>query len=185
MIETEPGPTPSGSQTPEEFMENLFVKEAVIGSEIETYYGDTPPSLVGQYTTTGEITKHHSGLIGPFPAIVSFTACLFNQGHSDSISFAESVGDFLFGGEESLITGDNGRFTIWGEFLETNNVIGLSDSCTATVVFIMSGRKLDNGDIRAQGLTVTTELQDCQGFVGGWYMWEADFSFDGTCSETE
>lgn len=184
MIETDPGPVFSGFQSPEEFIENPYVSEAIEGSEIEIYYGDNPPSLAGKYNTNGEITKHHPGLIAAFPSVISSTFCLYNQ-TLETIDFTESAGDLTIGGEGNYITGDNGMFTIWGESLQTGSVAGLPGDCTATVVFIMSGRKLDNGDLYAKGLTVTTELKDCQGFIGGWYMWEADFDYDGNCSGPE
>lgn len=179
MIEQDPGPVYSDFQSPEELMENPYLSKAISESGIETYLGTNPPIIDGKYSADGAIIKHHPSIIGPFPAISSSNICFYNQSKT-TIDFEESVDDI--NGVGSYLTGENGRFTIWGESSNSGTILGVPLDCNATVVVIISGRRLEDGDLQVKALVVSTELKNCEGFVGGWYIWEAGLTFIGICS---
>jgi len=178
-------PKTSNFNSPEEFIENPDVEKAKNNSGINIYYGDNPPPLAGKYITDGRVTKASPELSALISLPINSTTCLYNQTVSGSISFSESVGTISVSGTGGYITGDNGKFSIWGEALQSGSEAGLPNDCSITVVVIMSGQKLSGGDLTAKGLTVITEVKNCsdvdEDITGVWWMWEADFILQGSC----
>ena len=89
------------------------------------------------------------------------------------------------GGAGGYITGESRKFTIWGESRQNGEEAGLPDELTITVALIMSGQKLNGGDLIAKGLTVVTEvegMEDYEELTGIWWMWEAYFFLEGSCT---
>jgi len=179
-------PKTSNFNSPKEFIENPDVEKAKNNSGIEIYYGENPPPLAGEYITDGSVTKASPELISLVSTPINSTFCLYNQTISGSISFAETLGSIYVTGIGGYITGDNGKFSIWGESIQTGSEAGLPDECTITVVAIMSGQKISGGDLFTKGLSIITEVKNCEdlneGLVGLWWMWEADFILHGECS---
>ena len=166
---------------PEEYIENPSVKHAVKDSRIPVYPGDNPPALVGKYLTNGEVEDASyifQSLIG-LPVISEFE--LYNQTTSGKISFREKVEGITVSGTGGYITGNNGRFTIYGESRQSGSEAGLPNDISLNVVVLMSGSKLSNGDLTVKGIsiisdiTTTNKQYNTEGIEGSWWMWEADF----------
>jgi len=183
--EPESPPKTSDFDSPEEFIKNPDIKEAEDESGITFYYGDNPPALVGEYSTDGEVTKTSPELVNMISFPINSTFCLYNQTSSGLISFTESIMNIKVGGAGGYITGESGKFTIWGESRQNGEEAGLPDELTITVALIMSGQKLNGGDLIAKGLTVVTEvegMEDYEELTGIWWMWEAYFFLEGSCT---
>lgn len=187
-------PKTSDFDSPGEIIENPDVKEATENSSIEVNKGDDPPALAGEYETNGEITETSSKLSEVEGTSISTVVCLYDQTSNGLISFRETVGEISASGIGGYITGDYGKFTIWGES-EQSEEAGLPEDISITVVILISGQKLSEGDLAAKGVTVFTEvhvsdeseysdeeLNQLNDAVGEWYMWEADFNLQGSCS---
>lgn len=107
------------------------------------------------------------------------------------MDFQEKVRGLVFWGSGGYITGDNGKFTIWQESKQSGREAGLPNDITINVVLLMSGTKLNNGDLSAKGISIVTEVTttnseyDIESIEGMWWMWEADFDLQtGTKSAT-
>ena len=108
---------------------------------------------------------------------------LYNQTTSGKISFQEIIGSISVSGSAGYITGENGKFTIYGESRQSGSEVGLPDDLSINVVFMMSGTKLSNGDLSAvKGISILTEVNtnnksygDIKTLEGNWWMWNADF----------
>jgi len=171
------------SPGPDDFLKNPSVKGAVNESGIEINKGTTPPALAGTYLTDGEIVDASYLLDDLIGVSINTEFELYNQTISGKISFRETVGGFTFSGIGGYITGNSGKFTIYGESRQSGSEAGLPNDLSINVVLLMSGVKLSNGDLSAvKGISVITEVKtsnksygDVKSIEGNWWMWEADF----------
>lgn len=167
--------------SPEEFIENPSVKAAVKDSHIPIYEGENPPPLAGTYYTNGKITDASSVISELVGREVNSVVILYHQTASGKIDFQEKAGGITVMASGGYITGENGRFTIWQESIQSGSEAGLPDDITMTVAFLMSGTKLSDGDLNASGITIITKVEttnknyDVDLLEGLWWMWKASF----------
>lgn len=165
----------------EEYIENPSVNKAVEESNIPVYEGDNPPALAGDYTTEGEIIDGSSSINFLIGQEINSITTLYNQTASGRISFREKIGSLTVWGSGGYITGNSGRFTIWQESSQSGSDAGLPNDITINVALLMSGTKLENGDLDAKGISIITDVEtdnsdyDVEAILGIWWMWEADF----------
>lgn len=174
--------------SPEEYISNPSVDDAVEESEIDIHYGSNPPALAGDYSTSGNVTdasEEFSSLIG---LRIESDITLYNQTTSGRISLREKVGDLTAWASGGYITGDNGYFTIWQESVQSGSEAGLPDDLTIYVSLLVSGYKDDDGDLSLSGLTIITDAEsdnsdyNLEAVIGLWYMYDAVFELDGAAS---
>lgn len=174
--------------SPEEYLENPSVKQAVQESNIEVYQGEEPPRLAGNYIADGKISDASSAIYAMVGAKVNSLIVLYNQTSSGKISFREKVGDIIVWGSGGYITGEYLSFTIWQESKQTGEEAGLPDDVAIYVSLIMSGTKDSYGNLEAKGISIITEVKtsnpdyDVDQMVGVWWMWKADFTLEGEAS---
>jgi hypothetical protein len=104
----------SNFSTPEEYIVNPSVKEAISESGIVINKGDTPLSLAGMYLVDGKVidaSAVFSSMVG-YPINSEFN--LYNQTASGKISFQEIAGGITASGSGGYITGDNGNYHLSG-----------------------------------------------------------------------
>ena len=166
---------------PEEYIENPSVKSAIEDSRIPMYLGENPPALAGRYLTNGEVEDTSYGLSELIGMQIRSEFELFNQTSSGIISFREKIEGASVSGIGGYITGENGRFTIYGESKQSGSEAGLPDDISMNVVLLMSGTKISNGDLIVKGISIITDVKtsnkqyNVKDLEGGWWMWEADF----------
>lgn len=174
-----PAPEPG----PDHIVQNPSVKKAINESGIEINEGDTPPALAGNYLTNGGVVDASylfNDLIGES---INTEFDLYNQTTSGKISFQENVEEISVSGIGGYITGENGKFTIYGESKQSGSEAGLPDDLSINVVILMSGTKLSNGDLSpVKGISIITKVNtsnksygDVKTLEGNWWMWNADF----------
>lgn len=172
----------SNFSEPEEYIENPSVKAAINESGISINEGDNPPPLAGTYLTDGEVTDASyivNSLVG-LP--INSEIRLYNQTSSGKIDFQEKISGITAWGSGGYITGDHGKFTIWQESKQSGSEAGLPDDITINVALLMSGVKLNNGDLSAKGISILTEVTttnseyDIGSMERIWWMWDADFN---------
>jgi len=178
-----PSSKTSGFYAPEEFIENPSVKNAVRESGIPVNNGDTPPALAGTYLSNGSITNVSSLLNEMLGVAIQSEFILSKQTASGRIELEERIGGIRATGIGGYITGANGNFTIYIESYQSGSEAGLPSGVSVNVVLLMSGTKLNNGDLsNVQGLTIYTNASssnnayDVRNVIGAWYKWKADFS---------
>ncbi len=171
----------SNFSEPEEYIENPSVAAAINESGININEGDDPPPLAGTYLTDGEIEDASYILNSLIGIPINSEIKLYNQTASGKIDFQEKVGGLTAWGSGGYVTGENGRFTIWQESRQSGSEAGLPDDITINVALLMSGTKLNSGDLTAKGISIITEVitsndeYDIESVEGIWWMWEADF----------
>jgi len=171
-----------GFSSPEDFIENPSVQSALEESGVPIYEGNDPPPLAGTYLADGEVTDASYELYNAIGAPIQSTIVLSKQTASGKIDFAEMVGDMSVSGSGGYITGNNGRFTIYQESKQSGSEAGLPDEVSMTVVLLMSGKKVSNGDLEnVEGISIITEANssdpsyNMNAVKGLWWKWEADF----------
>jgi len=174
----------SGFTTPDEFVQNPSVKDAINESGIEINEGTNPPALAGNYLTNGKVIDASDLLSDEIGSTINTEFDLYNQTTSGKISFQEKVGEISVSGIGGYITGENGKFTIYGESMQSGSEAGLPDDLSMNVVLLMSGTKLSNGNLSPmKGISIITEVNtsnksygDVKTLEGNWWMWNADFT---------
>ena len=168
--------------SPEEFIENPSVINAINESDFPVYSGNTPPALVGTYLSNGVVTDASYLLFETIGIPIRSEFILSKQTTSGKIDFEERVGGIKASGIGGYITGANGKFTIYGESKQSGSEAGLPNDVSITVVFLMSGTKSNNGNLTdVEGISIITEatsrnnVYDLREIKGSWYKWEADF----------
>jgi len=108
---------------------------------------------------------------------------LSNQTTSGKIDFAESISGINVSGIGGYITGDNGRFTIYGESEQSGSEAGLPDGVSLTIVVMMSGTQSSNGNLTGmQGISIITDAAsnnssyNVAALKGLWWKWDATFT---------
>jgi len=175
--------------SPDAFLKNPYVSDAVNESNIPVNQGNNPPALAGTYSTNGSITdasNELSSLIGT-PILSVFV--LSNQTTSGKIDFSESVSGINVFGIGGYITGDNGRFTIYGESKQSGTDAGLPNGLSLTVVVMMSGTQSNNGNLTGvQGISIITDAAsnnssyNVAAIKGLWWKWDATFTLQKVAS---
>ena len=185
----------SNFNSPEEFLENPSVKNAIAESDISIYQGENPPVLSGIYDAAGsviDVSENASDLYGsPINSVVT----LYNQTASGKINFKEQVSGVTVYGAGGYIIGKNGDFSIFQESLQSGEEAGLPSDLTITVVLIMSGSKYSQGnsqgDLRAKGISIVTKATstnpknyDLKEIEKIWWMWDAYFNLEGPAKKS-
>ncbi len=148
-------------ESPDEFLENPDIADAILESNFSINYGSTPPNIEGSYTLAGSVVNaSQSSLIGTaMGSIIEF----YNQ-VLDNLDLRETVGTQVATAEGSFIIGNYGRFTIFEESKQNY------DDGYVYVALLMSGTLYDSGTIDAYTLTTITEVEGIEGAeAGGWY----------------
>lgn len=188
-------PKKSGFNSPEEFLKNPSVKNAVAESDIPIYEGENPPVLSGIYNAVGSVTDASSIASDLYGLPINSTITLYNQTASGKIDFKEQVSGIVVYGSGGYIIGQNGEFSIFQESLQSGEEAGLPSDLSITVVLIMSGAKYiqgDNqGDLRAKGISIITKATstskdkyDIESIEKIWWMWDAYFTLEGPAKKS-
>jgi hypothetical protein len=159
----------------EEFMDNPSVQDGIDESGQPVNQGDDPPPIAGKYYAVGSVVDStHSSLVG---SPIDSSICLYDQTHSGLINYAEVAGDTAITATGNYVTGDFDRFTIWQE------ADAYFYGCRQHNALIMSGYKLENGDLQVSGLTVVLEAEDCDSLGPGfWFQTEFYMTLECACS---
>jgi len=172
----------SGFSSPEKFIENPSVSAALRESGMPVYEGDSPPALAGTYLSNGSVTNTSPQLNVLIGAPVQSEFILSKQTESGKIDFEERLGGIRVSGSGGYITGTKGNFTIYLNSNQTGSEAGLPDDVSVTVVLMMSGTKLNNGNLgNVEGISVITKATsknsdyDLRSIEGSWWKWKADF----------
>ncbi|MEK6833314.1 MAG: hypothetical protein AABY32_04655 [Nanoarchaeota archaeon] len=181
----------SNFESPEEFLENPSVQNAINESDMPIYYGKTPPVLSGKYSTDGSVTDASSVVSELIGLPITSTITLYNQTASGKISFKEEISGIVAWGTGGYIIGENGKFSIFQESLQNGEEAGLPSDLSITVILVMSGTKYSQGDLIAKGISIITkatspnsEDYDLEALENVWWMWEADFYLEGPASKS-
>jgi len=169
--------------SPEAFLKNPYVSDAVNESNIPVNQGNNPPALAGTYSTNGSVTDASDELSSLIGNPIQSVFVLSNQTASGKIDFAESVSGINVSGIGGYITGDNGRFTIYGESKQSGTDAGLPDGISLTVVIMMSGTQSNNGNLTGvQGISIITDAAsnnssyNVAAIKGLWWKYNATFT---------
>lgn len=168
--------------SPEEYVENPSVKNAVSNSGISLYEGNNPPPLAGEYSVIGEVINASPELSIIIGRNFNSQITLYNQTVSGRIDFVERVYGLTAWATGGYITGESGSFTIWQESKQSGSEAGLPEDITIAVALLISGTKLGNGDLDARGISIITNVETTNSSYnsdkveGIWWMWEADFN---------
>jgi hypothetical protein len=168
----------NGFSSPEEYIVNPSVKNALKESNVPVYEGDNPPALAGTYSADGYVTDASYEMSDIIGAPIQSEIVLSKQTTSGKIDFEERVSGIKVSGSGGYITGDNGRFTIYQESKQSGSEAGLPDGVTLTVVLMMSGTKSSNGNlVGVEGISIVTEVNNSsyKKAEGWWWKWNADF----------
>jgi len=166
---------------PEEFISNPSITAAVTESGFSINLGENPPPLAGTYLTNGEVVDASTIVNDLIGMPINSEIKLYNQTVSGKIDFQEKLGEITAWGSGGYITGENGKFTIWQESEQSGEEAGLPDDITINVALLMSGTKLNNGDLTAKGISIVTEVvttnsqYDVESIEKIWWMWDAYF----------
>jgi len=170
-------------ESPEEYLENPSVKNAVEDSDFPIYEGNAPPRLAGDYLTYATVTSTSpllEDLVGTL--LVNSKITLYNQTASGEISLQETLNDITVWGSGGYITGENNDFTIWQESRQSGSEAGLPDDVTVYVSLLISGYKEDDGDLKISGISIITRVvtdnkeYDIDKIEGQWWMYEGTLS---------
>lgn len=174
-----------GFDSPEEFLVNPSVQEAIDDSNIPIYEGEEPPVLSGTYEVDGSVVDVSTIFQGLYGAQINSTFILYNQTASGEISFREEIQGIIVSGSGGYIIGEDMKFTIFQESFQSGAEAGLPSGVSITVVLIMSGKKYETGDLVANGISIITNATssnfdyDVEGAIGNWWMWKAYFTLEG------
>jgi hypothetical protein len=175
----------SDFQSPGEFVENPSVTSAIDDSGITIIWGNSPPALAGDYNASGHITDTSYELRGLVGRQINSLFTLYNQTTSGGISFRESVGGYTAWGSGGYVTGAGGQFTIWQESKQSGPEAGLPNDITINVALIMSGSKLNTGNLNARGVSIITDVittntsYNTDNVRGRWWAWDVNLSLVG------
>ncbi len=190
--EKDDDPKKENFNSPEEYLENPSVENAMNESNIPIYHGDTPPVLSGVYNVAGSVTDASLDIRPYLYGLpINSTITLYNQTASGEIDLKEQAQGITVYGRGGYIIGENGYFSIFQESLQTGEGAGLPSDVSVTVVVIMSGKKYDNGDLTAEGISIITNV-DCsdpeeyniESLEKTWWMWEAYFTLEGPAKKS-
>ena len=174
-----------GFDGPEEYLANPDIDRAVEESGMEVHLGETPPRLAGNYAVDGTVVDAHVDISHLRNTPLRSTFCFFNQTARNTIEFRESLQGISVSGQGGFISGSGGFFTTWQESDQEGETAGLPDGCSLHVAAMISGVKLDGGDLSAEGLSVITDTLGCPSsdvrVEGLWWRWEAPFRLLGDC----
>lgn len=171
----------SNFSEPEEYIENPSVTAAINESGIIINEGDNPPPLAGTYFLDGEVVDASYIVYSLVGLPINSEFKLYNQTTSGKIDFQEKLEGLSVWGSGGYVTGDDGKFTIWQESNQSGSEAGLPNDLTINVALLMSGTKLNNGDLSGKGISIITEVTttnseyDIESLEDIWWMWEADF----------
>ncbi len=184
-------PKKSNFNSPEEFLENPSVKNAVAESNIQVYEGENPPVLSGIYDVAGSVIDVSPIVSELYGLPINSTITLYNQTASGKISFKEEMFGIVVWGTGGYIIGENGKFSIFQESLQNGKEAGLPSDLSITVVLIMSGTKYSQGDLKAKGISIVTKVTspnpenyDIESIERIWWMWEAYFNLEGPAKKS-
>lgn len=171
--------------SPDGFLANPAISDAIVASGIEINTGDHPPQLEGEYHAEGSVTQTHPDMLTLEGNPIASILCFYNQ-YSNSIIFNEKLGDVLSKDRIAYVTGSGGKFSIWQEARESGHASGLPEGCTIHSSLIMSGHQDENGDLRAEGLNTFIHVEGCDDdevMRGQWWHWSATLSFNPECAD--
>jgi len=184
-------PKTKGFNSPEEFLENPSVKNAIEDSGIQINEGENPPVLSGIYLLDGYVTKVSPVIQDLYGSIISSTVTLYNQTTSGKISFKEEIQGIVVQGTGGYIIGDDGKFSIFQESIQKGEEAGLPSDLSVTVVLIMSGQKHEDGNLTAKGISIITDASssnsgnyDLETLKKVWWMWECLFVLQGPAKKS-
>lgn len=182
----------SNFSSPDEYVQNPSIKNAVQNSNININRGTNPPPLVGDYNARGDVKDASSSIKQAVIGLkMNSLITLYNQTTSGKINFREKVGGLTAWATGGYVTGDNGKFTIWQESKQSGAEAGLPNDISINIALLMSGQKLNNGDLQAEGISIVTKVEtnnssyDTQKIIGVWWMWDADFYLQGAPSASK
>ncbi len=175
-----------GFDSPEEYLENPSVKNAIDESGMPVYEGDNPPVLSGVYSAEGEVVSASSDASELEGLPLRSTITLYDQTASGKIKIKEEVQGIVVYGAGGYIIGDDGKFSIFEESYQSGEEAGLPSDLSINVVLVMSGKKYSNGNLKAKGISIVTKASstnsgkyDLEAIENLWWMWEADFYLEG------
>jgi hypothetical protein len=184
-------PKTSGFTSAEEYIENPSVIIAKNEAGIEINKGDNPPALAGVYLADGKVTNASYDFYSMVGERINSQITLYSQTNTGKINFKEVVQGITVQASGGYITGENGKFTIYQESIQTGSEAGLPDDLTITVVLIMSGTKLSNGNLSAKGMSVITDIKadakkypNKDSLKGLWWMWQAEFKLTAAATSS-
>lgn len=166
--------------SPEEYLENPSIKDAINESYIDINTGDSPPVLSGEYDAAGSVTETSPEMSGLEGIPIKSKITLFNQTNLGQISFKEEIQGMIAWGTGGYITGESKDFTIWQDSEQTGSEAGLPDDISINVGLLMSGTKSWNGDLNVKGISIITDARSSNPnynldyIIGVWWMWEGD-----------
>jgi len=169
----------------EEYLENPSVSDAISESGIDIHEGTSPPVLSGEYSASGSVTDASTDISDQVGMPISSTITLYNQTSSGYISMSETVGGITVYGSGGYITGTNNDFTIWQESEQSGSEAGLPDDLSLNVSLLVSGTKLNDGDLQLSGISIITNVvtdnddYDAEMVEGLWWMYDANFNLLG------
>ena len=166
-------------ENPSDFLQNPYVQGAINESNIPVNQGDNPPALAGTYQINGSVTDASDELYSEIGLPIQTVFVLSNQTSSGKINFEERLNGIAVYGIGGYITGDNGRFTIYGESKQSGSDAGLPNGVTITVVVMMSGTQSNNGNLtNVQGISIVTDVNNSsyKEFKGAWWKYNATFT---------
>ena len=176
----------SNFESPEEFLQNPSVQNAIQESSISINKGDDPPLLAGIYSVNGYVVDVSSAAQELYGSPISSTITLYNQTASGKIDLKEEVSGIVVYGSGGYIIGENGAFSVFQESKQNGEEAGLPSDLSVTVVLIMSGVKNSSGDLRAKGISIVTKATstssgkyDLEEIEKIWWMWDAQFTLKG------
>jgi len=168
--------------SPEEYIENPSVSDALNESGVPVYGGNNPPALAGTYSTDGKITDASHEMSSMIGTSINTEIVLSKQTTSGKIDIEERAGGIVVSGSGGYITGDDGYFTIYQESKQSGSEAGLPNDLALTVVLMMSGKKTSNGDLTGvQGISIITQATgnssayNLSAMEGLWWKWDAEF----------
>ena len=172
--------------SPEKFLEHPLIKKAIEEAGIEVNKGDNPPTLEGTYLTSGSVIMAHQLYQQLVGVQIRSEFILSNQTSAGTISFRENVGGITATGIGGFITGENGKFTIYGVSTQGTEA-GLPAGVSADVVLLMLGTRLSNENLTVKGLTIITSISPAayKSIEGAWYMWDANFNLQTGAKSVE
>lgn len=197
--------------SPQEFVQNPSIRQGLDTAGAQVNLGSNPPPLAGRYRADAEITSITlDRLRTQFEGQpIRSEICLFNQITAGRISLSERLAGIEAFGDGGYVTGDDARFTVWGESVQDFGTqaaqlgfhqLGFEEgTCMGRVAFILSGRKSSSGDLEdIFGTTVIVAFQ-CPGMYelgaprenvhqvireinGLSWSWAGTLELEGSCS---
>lgn len=145
--------------SPDDLMSNPLVNDAMEASEFVFHLGDDAPNVEGTWDLD-EIIVDSSFL--DFVGASMFSTIRLSDQVGDDIRMEESLDDGATWVEydETHITGEGDSFTVWGEVTER---VSFDGYCVFDEVKIITGTKLEDGDVETSTLYVTLSSV-CDGY---------------------